>query len=510
MNKAIIVEVNSRHLIVLAEGGEFKKIKNTNPAYTVGQEISIPVLKEKKDSIFSVFINWKTGTAGALAIFLLFFQVLSPMSGDGVYAYVGMDMDPSLELNINEDMQVLAIVSFNEQGNTVLEHMGEWKEKEIGYVTNLIFEACEDLGYLKSKEEVLITTTLSEDIPENQEKAMKEKINEVMTETAKKKSVEMTTIVMSSKEREKAKKMNISPGHYAIYTAAKRSGIKISPKEVAGQTIEEISEKVGPIKELLEENDEKISASTKKEGGNQVYEPPLPILDDKGEEEKTEKEKPAVPVQEKVKNTRKERSAKPQNTHSVIAAEPKKEEKAPVFVKKETDKPKNPPLTAAVPEKDNAVQSPAKEVPAVTHPKEDKPKEEKPKEEKPKEEKPKEEKPKADPPPSDSEEPVHSEPDPSEEPETREWIYIEIIIDNLIITVKIESDSNLLKEDLKKQALAIINQNHLLLQNQPLIASTEELKGAAIKDQTITKNTNCEKEVDSAENHADIDTQKAS
>jgi hypothetical protein len=511
MNKAIIVEVNSRHLIVLAEGGEFKKIKNTNPAYTVGQEISIPVLKEKKDSIFSVFINWKTGTAAALAIFLLFFQVLSPLQGSEAYAYVGMDMDPSLELKINEDMQVLAIVSFNEQGDTVLEHIDEWKEKNIAVVTNLIFEACEDLGYLKAQEEVLITTTLSEEIPENKEKEMKERVNEVMTKTAKKKSVQMTTIVMSSKERKKAKKMNISPGHYAIYTAAKRSGIKISPKEVTGHTLEEISEKVGPIKELLEENDEKISASTNTEEINQVYEPPLPILDNKGEEEKAEKEKPALPVQEKVKTARKERSAKPQNTHSVIAAEPKKEDKAQDSIKKETDKPKNPPLTAAVPEKDNTAQPPAKEVPAVPHPKEEKPKEEKPKEEKPKEEKPKEEKPEVDLPPSDdSGNSVPQEPEPSEEPESKEWIYIEIIIDNLIITVKIKSDSNLLKEDLKKQALAIINQNHLLLQNQPLIASTEELKGAAVKDQTITKNTNCEKEVDSDENHSDIGTQKAS
>jgi Anti-sigma factor N-terminus len=508
MNKAIIVEVNSRHLIVLAEGGEFKKIKNTNPAYTVGQEITIPVLKEEKDSIFSVFINWKTTTAAALAIFLLFFQVLSPMQGEGVYAYVGMDMDPSLELEINEDMQVLAIESFNEQGKSVLEHMGEWEEKEIGYVTNLIFEACEDLGYLKAKEEVLITTTLSEEIPESKENAMKKKVNEVMTETAKKKSVEMTTIVMSSKEREKAKKMKISPGHYAIYTAAKRSGIKISPKEVAGHTIEEISKKVGPIKELLNENDEKISASAKIEEINQVYEPPLPILDDKGEEEKTEKEKTVLPVQEKVKKARKERSAKPQNTHSVIAAEPKKEDKALDSVKKETDKPKNPPLTAAVTQKDNTAQSPGKEVPAVAHPKEEKPKEEKPKEEKPKEEKPNEEKPKVDFPPSDVEDSIPQEPEASEE--LKDWIYIEIIIDNLIITVKVKSDSNLLKEDLRKQALAIINQNHLLLQNHPLVASTEELKAASLKDQTINKNSSCEKEVETAENQADIIKQKAS
>ncbi|WP_226535572.1 anti-sigma factor domain-containing protein [Fictibacillus halophilus] len=508
MNKAIIVEVNSRHLIVLAEGGEFKKVKNTNPAYTVGQEIMIPVLKEKKDSIFSVFINWKTATAAALAIFLLFFQVLSPMSTEGAYAYVGMDMDPSLELKINEEMQVLNILSFNEQGDTVLEHMGEWEEKEIGYVTNLIFEACEDLGYLKTKEEVLITTTLSEEIPENKEKEMKEKVNEVMTETAKKKSVEMTTIVMSSKEREKAKKMKISPGHYAIYTAAKKSGIKISAKEVSGHTIEEISKKVGPIKELLEENDEKISTPAKTEEIDQVYEPPLPILDNKAEEVEEVKEKPAVAVQEKVKNTRKEKAAKPKNTHSIIAAEPKKEEKAPEPVKKEAAKNKDVPLTAAAPEKNNTAQFPPKEVPAAAPPKEEKPKEEKPKEEKPKEEKPKEAKPKVDLPPADPEEPpVQTEPEPTTEPESKEWIYIEIIIDNLVITVKIKSDSNLLKEDLKKQALAIINQNHLLLQNQSLAVSPEELKGLAAKDQTTNQNTYCEQKVDSA---AEFSTQKAS
>jgi hypothetical protein len=498
MNKAIIVEVSSRHLIVLAEGGEFKKVKNTNPAYTVGQEISLPVLKEKKDSIFSIFINWKTGTAAALAIFLLFFQILSPMNGQGAYAYVGMNMDPSIELKIDEDMKVLDIFSYNDHGHAVLEHMDEWKNKDIAYVTNLIFETCEDLGYLKTKEEVLITTTLSEDIPEDKEKEMKELVNKVMTQTAKKKSVEMTTIIMSSKEREKAKKMKISPGHYAIYTAAKKAGIKITPKEVTDRTIEEISKKVGPIKELLEDKNVTFTPSTNKEVESQVYEPPLPILDDKAEEEKAEKEKPAFPVHEKIKNDHLGKSAKPQNSHSVIAAaEPKKEEKAHETEEKEKVKPKNPPMTAAVPENENAAKPPAKDIPLVTPPKE----------EKPKEEKPKEEKPKVDLPPSDTDEPVQQEPVPSIEPE---WIYIEIILDNLIFTVKIKSNSNLLKEDLTKQALALINQNHLLLQNQALISSNEEMSKVQVAEQSNKKSSDCAKEIISAENSADISRQKAS
>ncbi|MCM3718729.1 anti-sigma-I factor RsgI family protein [Fictibacillus phosphorivorans] len=518
MNKAIIVEVNSRHLIVLAEGGEFKKIKNTNQNYTVGQEISIPVLQEEKSSFFSVFINWKTVTATALAIFLLFFQVFSPLPGSGAYAYVGMEMDPSLELEINEAMKVLDISTYNEQGKNVLEHMGEWKNKEIGYVTNLIFEACENLGYLKAQEEVLITTTLSEDIPEDKEKEMKKRVNEVMNVTAKKKSVEMTTIVMSSEERKKAKKMNISPGRYAIYTAAKKSGIKISAKEVSTKTIKEISEKVGPIKELLEENAETITASTHTEEINQVYEPLLPILDDK-KEAKAEKETSVLPVQEKEKTIRKDQSsAKPQNARSVVAAEPKKEKQAQEPAKqdpaKKEEKPKNPPLTATAPGKENTVQRPVapKDVPpAAVLPKQEKPVvEEKPHKEKPKEEKPVEEKPKAEPQPSEPKETVPEKPEPTTKPGTTEWIYIEIVLDNLVITVRIKSDAHVVKDEIKKEILAIINQNHLALQNHPLIASTEEVKNSSINDQTITKTASEEKQTESEEAISDCTFHKAS
>ncbi len=496
MNKAIIVEVSKSHLIVLAEGGEFKKVRNTNAAYTIGQEISLPDTDHNR-SIFSGLIIWKSVTAVALAIILLFFQILSPISGPGAYAYVGMNMDPSLELKINEDMQVLDIFAFNQQGKMVLEEMDDWKDRDIEYVTDLIFETCIELGYLKTKEEVLITTTLSEEIPVEKEKEMKQRVNEVMTKTAKKKSVEMTTIVMSSKEREKSKKMKMSPGHYAIYTAAKKSGIKITKSEISGQTIEKISEKVGPIKELLKEDIEPVSASAEKRE-NLVYEPPLPILDQKEKESKINKEKPAVPVQEKVEESRKKRPIEAPTSHFTIPAAPQKEEKTaaePVKKEKEQDKPSTPPSAAVSSghEKDTP-KPPVKDIPtAVAPPKEEKlkeekpkpekPKEEKPKEEKPKEEKTKEEKPKVDPPkendtpPNPVSEPVQTNPVPKEQ-----WIYIEVIVDGNVIKVKIKTDSNVITEELRKQALALINHNSLKQQQCSQTASSiqQEVKNEEI------------------------------
>jgi hypothetical protein len=290
MNKAIVIEVSTSHLIVLAEGGEFKKIKNNDSSYQVGQEISIPPPKvHKKDYRYPFLFTWKAGTAVALAVILFFFQIFSPTTDNGVYAFVGMDMDPSLELKINENMQVLDVKAYNEEGRQVLQMLHEWKKKEISYVTDLIFEYSEMLGYLDDKEEVLITTTLSEDIPENKEKELKQRINQVMSDTAEKKAVQMTAIVVSKKEREEAKRMKLTPGHYAIYKAAKKAGKSISKKEAASRTLEEISEEVGPIHELLKDSEAQEFSSEGAPLEHKTYEPPLPVLDErsnKGEQKK--------------------------------------------------------------------------------------------------------------------------------------------------------------------------------------------------------------------------------
>ncbi|MDR7074266.1 anti-sigma-I factor RsgI family protein [Fictibacillus barbaricus] len=494
MNKAIIVEVNNRHLIVLAEGGEFKKIKNTNSNHQVGQEIILPTKNMNLGSIMSVMFNWKTGTAAALAIILLFFQVLSPITGQGAYAYVGMDMDPSLELKINEKMQVLNIVSFNEEGKNVLNHLEDWKKKNISIVTNDIFEISKKLGYLQTDDEVLITTTLSEEVPENKEQELKERVNEVMNKTAKEKSVEMTTIVISSKEREKAKEMKISPGQYAIYTAAKKSGIHITAKEVSGKTIEEISEKVGPIKELLDQNKE--TASTDEKKTNHVYEPPLPVLDQKEgkESESDEGQGNSIQISPDPHQTEKQ-PAKPalafveprmENKSSSVSSKAEKDndkDKEKKMVK-EKEKPKAL-STVKSPDKEIEIKLPDKKAETAAQPA--KPKEEEPKAElpsdEPKKEEPKTEAPKtteapANTPKTETEQkPKQEEPvDPTDKDNS---IIIEIILDGTIISVHINADPNVINEDLSKKALALINQNLLKSYETASSSDTEATQDAA-------------------------------
>jgi hypothetical protein len=454
MNKAIIIEVSNRHLIVLAEGGEFKKIRKTSSSYRVGQEISIPSANPKKrDFRFPDLFNWKTGTAVSLALILLFFQVFLPFIENDAYAFVGMDMDPSIELKIDEDMQVLEIKAFNEEGKQVLQHLDDWKNEDITYVTNLIFETTEELGFLDKKQEVLITTTLSEDIPENKEKEIKERVNKVMTETAEKKEVAMTTIVVSSKEREKAKDMKISPGHYAIYSAAKRSGISITKEEIASQTIEEISKKVGPIKELLKDSEDTDLSSSPKEQ-NQVYEPPSPVIDQKPQKE--EKAQKAAPEQEK-KN---EQPDKTTTDNTFAKKEAIISSKAEIGNKNEESKQ----AVAVVPKKGTNNKFPIKDNPSdLNH--------EKQTEGKKNETSAKNE--------QSNEETKESNHQAIEDKKEEKWIQIDILIqiDGSLLTVNVKTDAKILKDQLKNQTFALIDQNPSI--SESTIVSSQNLKPLA-------------------------------
>ncbi|MFC7373237.1 anti-sigma factor domain-containing protein [Fictibacillus iocasae] len=252
MSKAIIVELNKHHAIVLAEGGSFIKVKRKSDYWTVGQEIDSESLVTASRPILPLF-SWKAGFAGAAAVLLLFFQFFYPFTGEQVYASVSMDMEPSIELEINKDLQVINMIAYNTQGEEVLRSLKNWEDKKIAYVTKEIFEISSKSGFVKPHQEVLITTTITEDISYTEEKKLKNHVNSLMQQEAKKQNLEMTSIVLSKKEKMKAEKYGISPGQYAILKAAEEKGQKMNTKDVQNQSLEKIAQKVGPVNELFDD-----------------------------------------------------------------------------------------------------------------------------------------------------------------------------------------------------------------------------------------------------------------
>ncbi|SDM94337.1 hypothetical protein SAMN04488137_2703 [Fictibacillus solisalsi] len=250
MTKGIVVEVKRHHIIVLSEGGVFRKVKNNGQLYAVGSDILLPN-EPNRNSMFSLPVfNWKSASVFTFAILLLFFQ-LAPNTGQGVYAYVGIEMNPSIELSIDDDMRVQQITAYNSDGKKLVALLENYHGQPLEKVTEEIFRICRAKGFIKPDQEVIVTTTLTKDVSKETQQKIEQKINSLMEQKALENKIDMTSLIISNKERKRAKKSGLTPAKYAILMAAKEAGIPIKQNDIKKKSIQELSDKVGPISDLL-------------------------------------------------------------------------------------------------------------------------------------------------------------------------------------------------------------------------------------------------------------------
>lgn len=107
--KGIVVEINNKDAIILAEDGLFTKVKNIN--YEIGQSIKI---KENR-KIGSKLITGAASLVAAMAICTIgAFAYYTPTD------YVSLDVNPSVEYSINMFNRILDVKAVNDDGEEIL------------------------------------------------------------------------------------------------------------------------------------------------------------------------------------------------------------------------------------------------------------------------------------------------------------------------------------------------------------------------------------------------------
>lgn len=250
MTKGIVVEVKKRHLIVLSEGGEFRKVKIQNRSYSVGSDIFLPNESTERRSYQLPRLDWKKTAVFMVALVLLFFQ-FAPYTGQGVYAYVGMEINPSIELEIDDSMLVQGINAYNTDGKKLVSLLEDWENEHIEIVTDQIFKICRAKGYIKPNQEVIVTTTLNKDVSKEIQQKIERKINTLMEKKAEENAIDMTSLIMSNEDRKRAEQLKVSPGKYAIFMAAKQAGYNITKTDIRYKSIQELSKAVGSFSDLF-------------------------------------------------------------------------------------------------------------------------------------------------------------------------------------------------------------------------------------------------------------------
>ncbi|KAF1680886.1 anti-sigma factor domain-containing protein [Bacillus sp. SKDU12] len=262
MRRGIIVEKNRKFVTLLTPDGQFLKTKNDRQSYEIGEEIMIPSESRmgRRASFFD-FLKlrpFKMGIVTMTAIMLFIFIVLPTFSNNKAYAYMTIDINPSLEMALNSDYEVIEMTPLNDEGKKVMDDIDDWEKTDFKKVIDDIITDSSEQGYVKKTKEILISTVYENTQDHTYKKAVKKQLNDV-TEKYKT-TYRMESLESDMQTREKAKKEGISTGSY-IKSNEKKDNKK--SKHDSDNSLEEEDQKNAGNK------DENIDQKTDSQDGKQ-------------------------------------------------------------------------------------------------------------------------------------------------------------------------------------------------------------------------------------------------
>ncbi|MBK5481427.1 anti-sigma factor domain-containing protein [Peribacillus sp. TH16] len=277
MKKGVILSINKRFVTLLTPEGEFLKTKRQERTYEVGEEITFSPFKPKVTLSFSSFhLSFKKkAMLSVTAALLILFSILPSYSSEHVSAYMTIDVNPSIELELNDQLEVLKLTGLNEDGKLVINKLTNWKGKEIKTVTNRIVETTKKLGYLKGNKQIVVSTTLL-DKDKKLDKNLKEEIKEI-SEQGNVSQTKMKVIQATKTDRKQARKQGMSTGKYVEKKLNEdKEKVKVNTREPATdknvegntETLEEKRESQSNKNKSNQENEKVNNPSEKKEKVN--------------------------------------------------------------------------------------------------------------------------------------------------------------------------------------------------------------------------------------------------
>ncbi len=245
------MEVHKRFLTILTPQGEFLRARNLKENYQIGQEIDFFPIEQRKISkrlSFSLFQPYKGKlvVSTALALMLLMISILPFKQNNHVYAYLSIDINPSLELGVNKNCQVIELIPYNEDGEKIVSLLHDWEKKDIEDVTSEIMDVIQSQGYLKENHEVILSTvyvnTDKQDHNKHIEKEIEQELDKVK-EIVQQEDLEVTVVIGTQKDRKEAMEKGLTTGLY------KEINKNTNKKEKKQETKEEKKEIEIPIQQ---------------------------------------------------------------------------------------------------------------------------------------------------------------------------------------------------------------------------------------------------------------------
>lgn len=154
------MEKHRHYTIVMQKDGAFQKALPIKDA-DIGAEVFFQPKETKMSSLFYLFSSKnKIVPVRLIAMTCMLFVLIMPfyfiMNSNETYAYVNIDINPSVELEVNEQLKVQSINPLNGDAEILINKLSEYKGKELEHVIDNIMNTSEKAGLLKNGKNMLV------------------------------------------------------------------------------------------------------------------------------------------------------------------------------------------------------------------------------------------------------------------------------------------------------------------------------------------------------------------
>lgn len=255
MSKGIVMELTARHIVVMTQDGMFERIPRLGRACRIGEEITYTVSKRA----------WKMpAVLSSVAAAAVFFCVLvlsglpSLSANDDVVAYISMDINPSVEIGIDNTEKVLVLKGLNEDGEQLIETV-TYKGKTLEQVAEELLNHAESKVLSKGEADIVIASSRVDENSQVDDEMIASRLKDQVNEHIKKTHPDqqgayvVTAFAAPPEVREAAKQDGLSMGKYALYLNLKSNGTPVELEQFKEESIHKIAEKNEAVRKSINE-----------------------------------------------------------------------------------------------------------------------------------------------------------------------------------------------------------------------------------------------------------------
>lgn len=263
----IIIRLKGKKAIILTDQGNFIK-KKRKPGMAVGQQILI--IESESQRLARRFrtraMSFAAAACGVLIVMLCFLRFIPE---NMVFAYVDLDINPSIEFAIDRENFVLEVNPLNEDAKTLTEGLNTVNRTLDAAIFELV-EKMEREGLIRSDKDniILVSASLhSGNTDKKESRKLEMLLSEIKTGIENMGSQEIICEVLTVEPQIKkaASKNGLSMARQEAYDRAQKKGMALTVEEVRSKPVSDVLKEVssngdsyGPTGNSADRNDQKV------------------------------------------------------------------------------------------------------------------------------------------------------------------------------------------------------------------------------------------------------------